>query len=162
VLGAGGEDVIGIMQAARNMRWRPAFLCPLACYMPELAALGGDTLEGLYAVGEVAIPYPDDPVLKDWARRYEAKYATAPSAQALTGYRNARMFLAALERTGRTPTQEALRHALESMGPWSDPDLGGPILAFSPEDHSGQHRGFLAQARGGRWAIIPDRNPDRL
>jgi len=162
VLGVVGDDAIGIMQAARQMRWRPTFLCSSSCYTPELAALGGDIVEGLYAVGQIPIPYSDDRLLGEWARNYETKFGVVASAQALSAYRNARLFLNVLSRVGRTPTQANFRYALESSGPYKDPLIDMPPIIFSTENHSGQHDVFLAQARRGRWVIVPQISPTRL
>jgi ABC-type branched-subunit amino acid transport system substrate-binding protein len=162
VLGAVGEEVIAILQTARAMRWQPTFLCPSSCYTPELASLGGEVVEGLYAVGQVPIPYPNDPQLGPWARRYEARFGTVASKQALTAWRNTRLFLAALGEAGRIPTRESFRHALETLPPWTDPVIGGEPIRFTPSDHLGQHQGFLARVRGGRWTILVQRSPTRL
>jgi branched-chain amino acid transport system substrate-binding protein len=162
VLGTIGNETIGIMQAARRMRWRPTFLCSSSCYTPELAALGGEIVEGLYAVGQIPIPYTNDRLLGEWARNYDTKFDTVASMQALAAYRNARLFLEVLTRVGRTPTQANFRHALETLGPYSDPLIDMPPIIFSAGDHSGQHDVFLAQARRGRWVIIPQISPTRL
>ena len=162
VLGTVGNDVIGIMQAARQMRWNPTFLCSSSCYTPELAALGGNIVEGLYAVGQMPIPYTNDRLLGEWARKYEAKFHMVASVQALSAYRNARLFLNVLSRVGRTPTQANFRHALETLGPYTDPLIDMPPIIFSSENHSGQHDVFLAQARRGRWVIVPQISPTRL
>jgi branched-chain amino acid transport system substrate-binding protein len=162
VLSSIGEEAIGVMQAALRMRWRPTFLCPSSCYTPELAALGGEIVEGLYALGQIPIPYGNDPLLGEWARNYEEKFDMIASAQALSAYRNARLFLAVLGRVGRTPTQANFRHALETLGPWTDPLIAMPPIIFSPENHQGLHDVFLAQVQGGRWVIVPHISPTRL
>ncbi len=84
------------------------------------------------------------------------------SAQALSAYRNARLFLNVLTRVGRTPTQANFRHALETLGPYSDPLIDMPPIMFSVDNHSGQQDVFLAQTRRGRWVIIPQISPTRL
>ena len=162
VLSSIGEEAIGVMQAARRLRWRPTFLCPSSCYTPELAALGGEIVEGLYAVGQIPIPYTNDPLLAEWARNFEAKFDTIASAQALSAYRNARLFVAVLARVGRTPTQANFRHALETLGPWTDPLIDMPPIIFSAENHQGLHDVFLAQVQGGRWVIVAQISPTRL
>jgi ABC-type branched-subunit amino acid transport system substrate-binding protein len=162
VLGAIGSEAITIMQAARRMRWQPTFLCASSCYTPELAALGGDVVEGLYAVGQTPIPYPNDRLLGDWAQRYEVRFGAVATKEALTAYRNATLFLTVLERVGRTPTQANFRHALETLGPWTDPLVNFAPILFTPDVHQGQLDSFLAQARGGRWVIVPVVSPTRL
>lgn len=162
VLGAIGDEAITIMQTARAMRWQPTFLCASSCFTPELAALGGDIVEGLYTVGQVPIPYPNDRILGEWAQSYEGRFGSVATKQALTAYRNAKLFLTVLERVGRTPTQANFRHALETLGPWTDPLIGMSPILFTAEDHQGQLDSFLAQARNGRWVIVPMVSPTRL
>ena len=162
VLGAVGVETIGIMQAARQLRWSPTFLCASSCYTPELAALGGEIVEGLYAVGQIPIPYTNDPLLGEWARNYETKFDMVASAQALSAYRNTRLFRNVLTRVGRSTTQANFRHALETLGPYSDPLIDMPPIMFSVDNHSGQQDVFLAQTRRGRWVIIPQISPTRL
>ncbi len=162
VLSSIAEEAIGVMQAARRLRWRPTFLCPSPCYTPELAALGGEVVDGLFALGQMPIPYRDDPILAEWARDYEAKFGMIASAQALGAYRNARLFLDVLARVGRTPTQENFRHAMETLGPWTHPLIDMPPIIFSADNHQGLHDVFLAQVQGGRWVIVPQTSPTRL
>jgi ABC-type branched-subunit amino acid transport system substrate-binding protein len=162
VLGALAEEALAIMRTARAMRWNPTFLCPSTCYTPEFAATGGEVTAGLYTVGDVPIPYATDPYLRDWSQRFEEKYGEPPSLQALAGYRNTSLFLAVLERTGRTTTRQSFRNALEVLGPWDDPANEGAAIYFSAEDHTARQSGFLAQARNGRWVIIEEASPTRL
>jgi branched-chain amino acid transport system substrate-binding protein len=162
VVGTIGTETIGIMQAARQLRWSPTFLCASSCYTPELAALGGEIVEGLYAVGQIPIPYTGDRLLGEWARNYETNFGMVASSQALIAYRNARLFLNVLNRVGRTPTPANFRHALETLGPYTDPLIDITPIIFSAEDHSGQQDVFLAQARRGRWVIVPQISPTRL
>ena len=103
-----------------------------------------------------------DPLLAEWARNFEAKFDTIASAQALSAYRNARLFVAVLARVGRTPTQANFRHALETLGPWTDPLIDMPPIIFSAENHQGLHDVFLAQVQGGRWVIVAQISPTRL
>lgn len=156
VLGVEPEETLALLRAARAMRWRPLFLCTSACYAPEFATLGGADAEGVFAVGQVPIPYADDTKLGAWVKRYEARFSAVPTVQALTAYRNARLFLAVLRQAGRAPTQSGVANILETRGSWTDPELGGLPLEFSPMDHLGGRGGLLAQVRGGRWVPLAD------
>jgi len=154
VLGAQAEEALAVLRAAGAIGWRPIFLCSSACYAPEFATVGGNNVEGLYAVGQFPIPYTDDRQLGQWARSYEARFSTVPSVQALTAYRNARYFLAVLRQMGLRPTQVGLAQLLETREAWTDPMLGGLPIEFSPTDHLGSHSGILAQVRRGRWVVL--------
>src|SRR5262249_42907337 len=146
-------------RAAAAIRWHPRFLCSSACYAAELATLAGDDADGLYAMGQVAIPYEDDPKVGDWARRYEARFSSVATVQALTAYRTARLFLAVLRQAGAAPTQSAFSRLLETRGTWTDPALGGLPVEFNPSDHLGNHASILAQIRHGRWVVLADPLP---
>ena len=156
VLGVEPEEALSLLRVARTMRWRPLFLCTSACYAPEFATLGAADAEGLFAVGQVPIPYADDKKLGPWVKRYEARFSAVPTVQALTAYRNARLFLAALRQAGRTPTQAGVAGVLETRGSWTDPELGGLPIEFTPTDHLGGHSGLLVQVRGSRWVPLAD------
>jgi ABC-type branched-subunit amino acid transport system substrate-binding protein len=156
VLGTSADETLEVMRAAKHPNWRSTVLCSYACYTPELAALGGSIVEGLYAVGQVPIPYPDDPHLKDWVERYSERFKAVATPQALAAYRNARLFLTVLQNTGPAPTRERFVTALEEMGPWTESELAvRPVMYSEPEDLRA-NVSFLAQVRGGRWAILPE------
>jgi branched-chain amino acid transport system substrate-binding protein len=156
VLGTEPEESLALLRTARQLRWRPLFLCTSACYAPEFATLGGADAEGLFAVGQVPMPYADDPRLSAWVRRYEARFSAVPSVQALVAYRNARYFISALRQAGRSPTQAGLAAIFETRGSWTDPELGGLPIEFGPADHLGSHSLLLAQVRAGRWVLLTD------
>jgi branched-chain amino acid transport system substrate-binding protein len=159
VLGAEAEEAIAIMRAAAEIHWRPMFLCSSACYAPEFATLAGPDGEGLYSVGQSPIPYPEDAKLGAWATRYEARFSSVATVQALTAYRHARLFLAALRQAGPQPTQAGFARLLETRGAWTDPALGGLPIEFTPSDHLGSHNSLLAQIRRGRWVVLTDPLP---
>ena len=156
VLGTSADETLEVMRAAKHPNWRSQVLCSYACYTPELAALGGSIVEGLYAVGQVPIPYPDDPRLSAWVERYSEKFRAVPTPQALAGYRNARLFLTALENTGPAPTRERFVAALEAMGPWTESELAVRPVMYSDTDDLRANVSFLAQVRRGRWMIVPE------
>jgi len=156
VLGVEPEETLALLRAARTMRWHPVFLCTSACYAPEFATLSAADAEGVFAIGQVPIPYADDRKLGAWVKRYEARFSAVATVQALTAYRNARLFLAVLRQAGRTPTQAGMASILETRGSWTDPEIGGLPIEFTPTDHLGGHSGLIAQVRGGRWVLLAD------
>ncbi len=159
VLGAEAEQALRITRSAAAIRWQPDFLCSSACYEPEFATLAGDDAEGMFGVGQVPIPYPDDPKLGPWARRYEARFHRAANVHALAAYRNAHLFLTVLAQTGPSPTQARFAKMLETRGSWTDQVLGGLPAEFSATDHLGSHTSLLAQIRKGRWVVLTDAGP---
>jgi len=163
VFGGVAQEAKTAMRQAAAQSWFPVFLCGAACYVPELPALGGSAVSGLYAVAMTPIPYPDDKdaKLREWVRRYERRFGTVASAQAFRAYLDARVFAEALHRAGPTPTERRVARALETMSPWRDPDYGGIPVVFSTRDHVGFRTGFLAQVRNGRWTTVTRALPGR-
>ncbi len=158
VLGTVVRETIGAMQSARSLGWDPIFLCSQACYTPEVHDLGGDTVNGVYAVAQTPIPYPDDPnpKLREWTAAYQERFNLVANVQAVGAYTLARLFAEALERAGPEPTPENLAQALVDMEPWVDPDLGGVPVDFHEGDHLGSKSGFLAQIKDGRWVTLTE------
>jgi branched-chain amino acid transport system substrate-binding protein len=155
VLGMIPDDALSVLRAADRLDWHPVFLCP-ACYTPEFAALAGEMADRTYSIGHMPLPYPDASGIGAWAKRYSRKYRTVASPQALAAYRNTRLFITALRRAGRTPTNESFTHVLETQGPWADPDLGVPPVLFSEDSHLGLRASFLETVKKGRWETVPD------
>jgi len=164
VLGGVPQDATVAMQQAVPQNWLPVFLCDAACYVPELPPLGGRAVAGLYAVAATPIPYPDDKdaKLRAWVRRYEQRFGTVASAEALRAYLDARVFAEALRRAGAGPTPRRVARMLELMSPWKDPDYDGIPVVFTPHDHVGFRTGFLAQIRNGRWTTLTGALPPAL
>lgn len=154
VLAAVAQDAFEALKQAHARGWYPVFFCPETCYVPEVATLGGRASSGLYTIATTPIPYPDteNAALRDWVRRYEARYATVASQQAFRAYLDGRLFAEALARTGAHPTQRHFARVLEAMPAWRDPVYGGVPVNYTAQDHLGLHGGFLAQIRNGRWA----------
>lgn len=156
VLGGVAQEDIAAMQEAAVQAWFPVFLCSAACYVPELPALGGRVVSGLYSVATTPIPYPDDrdAARRAWAERYEQRFRVVASPAAFRAYLNARVLIEALRRAGPDPGEWAVAKTLETMSPWEDPEFGGIPIVFTAHDHVGFHTGFLAQVRAGRWATL--------
>jgi len=156
VLGAVPDEIIAIAQAARARGYAPAFLCPADCHIPEVATLGGAAVNGLYSVAGTPMPYPDsgNRALRDWVGRYERRYRTVASEQAFRAYLDARLFVAALRRSGPHPTERHFARVLEAMPAWRDPDFDAPAVDFTARDHLGLRHPFLAQIRRRRWQKV--------
>lgn len=158
VLGTVVRETIGAMQAARSLGWNPIFLCSQACYTPEVHDLGGDTVNGVYAISQTPIPYPDDPNprIREWVENYNKKFNLVANVQAVGAYTLARLFAEAMEKAGPDVTTESFAQALVDMEPWVDPDLGGVPINFTDGDHLGTKSGFLAQIKDGRWVTLTE------
>ena len=153
ILGTVTRETIGAAQAARDLGWNVPIICSLACYTPEVAALGGEAVENIYASAQIAIPYNDatDPKIRDWIETYQKRFNIQPNLQAILGYQNIRLFVEVLKRTGLQPTQKSFAKTLEDMPAWSDPDLKGSPIDFTAQDHQGSTSLFITSIENGRW-----------
>lgn len=156
VLGAVPQETFRALAQAHRDRWYPAFFCPTACYVPEAATLGGPSVDGLYSFSPTPIPYPHlrETVLRDWVRRYETRFHSVASAQALRAYLDARLFAEALRHSGPHPTPLRFARVLEAMPAWTDPVYGGVAVDYTATDHMGLHSGNLFEIMHGRWRPI--------
>ncbi len=153
IMGTIIRETVGAIRAANALGWQVPVLCSQACYTPEVHDLGGELVEGVYAVGQLPIPYPDDPdpKIRDWLKHYQAQFGVKPNVQAISGYLITNLFAAGLEAAGDTPTQETFAKALENLPPWTDPRVGGAPIDYTAEDHLGINRVFIARIENGRW-----------
>jgi len=111
----------------------------------------GDNARGM-AISQV-VPLPGNavvPVVRDFQQAWKAIGATAePSHLALEGYINARVFLEALQRTGRNPTRTAFIDATWTLRKL---DLGGfDINATAPENSASHFVELTLVGPGGRF-----------
>ncbi len=152
VLGSVATDVFTIARQARAARFGPVMLCPATCHVPEMPALGGRSVDKLYATAMTPIAYVSkDANTRNWARTYERRFGGPASVQAFRAYLDARLFVEALKRSGSRPTPLRFARVLEKMPPWVDPVYGGVPMNFSKRNHTGLTTVFLAQIRNGRW-----------
>ncbi|MDE2462447.1 MAG: ABC transporter substrate-binding protein [Alphaproteobacteria bacterium] len=155
VLGSVPQEAMRALQDAHRALWRPVFFCP-ACYMPEAATIGGRDVDGLYAFAATPIPYPngDAPAIAAWARLYARRFHAVATPEALQAYLDGELFAVALQHSGSHPTPLYFADVLESLPPWHDRVLGGPVVKFSASDHLGLHSGWLAEVENRRWRMI--------
>lgn len=111
----------------------------------------GDNARGM-AISQV-VPLPGNavvPVVRDFQQAWKAIGATAePSHLALEGYINARVFLEALQRTGRNPTRTAFIDATWTLRKL---DLGGfDVNATAPENSASHFVELTLVGPGGRF-----------
>lgn len=114
------------IQRAR-LGWNVPVLGPTSLYSPQLIALGGDAVEGLYTGTGFFTPDPD-PAVRRYVEAFEAAYGALPNFHAALAY-DAMMLLAdAIERAGSTES-EAIRTAMAATADF--PGLTGSIT-FTP------------------------------
>jgi branched-chain amino acid transport system substrate-binding protein len=102
-----------------------------------IAELGVEAARGVQVAQVIPYPWGDKyAIVRDYKRDLAAHSRTAAlSYYGLEGYINARLVVAALERTGGNPTRERLEAALRGA-PF---DLGGFRVGFGPRSNEGSN-----------------------
>lgn len=156
ILGTIAEATLTVLAAAHELEWSPVFLGSQAIYQENLATEPKGITENLYAMGQVAMPYPDvaNGAMRSWIGRYEERFGARAGVEALVGYDLANLFIAALKAAGPDLTRERFAAALEELPPWTSGALGLAPLDYSASDHLGVRGGFLAQVKDGRWVTL--------
>jgi len=133
------------------------FLGSSATASELIPKLGGEAVEGAYAVMTAKIPYLDDPSepVKIWAKNYKAKFNEDPGAVSVLAYTIVDNLGLALQKNGPNLSTESLAATLEGMTMPSD-IFGSAPLKFSPSNHLGNDLVRLGRIQNGRWVPVSD------
>jgi ABC-type branched-subunit amino acid transport system substrate-binding protein len=155
VLGTVIRETIGTMAEARKLGWQVDMLGSAAAYAPEVAALGKDVVEGLYATGQTPIPYYDTaaPPVRKWMEAYKAKFGTEANIQSTAGYNVVMVTGQGLENAGRDLTVDSFVEGLQRIKGYTD-IFGSAPIAFSKDNHLATKTAFVAQIQNGRWTSL--------
>jgi branched-chain amino acid transport system substrate-binding protein len=156
VIGTVIADTIGIMSTAKRMGWNVDLVGSSSPFTPETISLAQGATEGLYAMTQFEMPYPDtgNAFARDWFTRYSKRFGHPPGFQGIAGYVSADLFVSAANRAGRNLNVDTLVAALEATKGYLDPFESGPPISFGPEKRLGVNQGFLVQVQKGRWARV--------
>jgi branched-chain amino acid transport system substrate-binding protein len=151
LLALAGKPTVGFVKSIRaERRGIPLYALSVMGSAAAVSALGDDGI-GI-AVSQV-VPMPTNPVLpvvRDFLQAWRAAPGgVEPSHLALEGYINARAFVEALRRTGRTPNRKGF---LDSAWAIRRLDLGGFELNFlQPGRNASRFVELTMIGRGGRF-----------
>jgi branched-chain amino acid transport system substrate-binding protein len=153
VLGAILREPPLIVAEAKKIGWNPDFLSSVASHTTSLAKLGGKDLEGFYAIALVKVPYLDDedPAVRNWANKFEAKFNLEPDVLAVYGWQIVDLFARSAEAAGRDLTTDAYIKTIES---YKGSDIFGASVSFAPNRHQGSASFWIAQIKNGRWINV--------
>ncbi len=155
MLGTIIRETVGAMAEARKIGWDVDFLVSQGGYAPEVAALGGPAVEGLYAVGLTPIPYYDDaePAVQEWMTRYKDRFGIDANIQAVAGYSVLNMVALGLENAGRDLTVDSFVAGLEQIRDQTD-IFGSTPATFGPDRRLASDRTSLYRIQDGRWTRL--------
>lgn len=157
VLGTTIRETVAVMREARRLGWRPVFLASGAGYAAEVAELDKEATEGLYGVGQTPIPYADgaSDQVANWLRAYKARYGEEGNIQAISGYLAIDMFALGATNAGPQLTVDSLIEGLERVRDYQA-KFGSAPVTFTPDNHLGTTRAFVARIQDGRWRPVTD------
>lgn len=146
------RETVGVMAEARKIGFDPVFLAGAGGYAPEVAALGKDVVEGLYAVGQALIPYADTstPEVVEWMERYQERFDAVANVQAVYGYFVMELVAEGMRNAGPDLTSESFAEGVEQIREWKTIFDAAPIT-FTSEQHLGTTEVMISQIKGGRW-----------
>ncbi len=149
------RETIGVMAEARKMGWTPDFLVSVAGYAPEVAMLGKGVTEGLYGLGQTIIPYYDTATtqVRAWMDRYETRFDTPASIQAVFGYTVLQATGEGLKNAGRELNTDSFVAGLEQIKEWSTIFESSP-MTFAADQHLGTSKFYLSQIQDGKWVKL--------
>lgn len=151
------RETIGAMAEAKKLGWQVDMVGSAAAYAPEVAALGKEVVEGLYATGQTPIPYYDTaaPPVRAWMEAYKAKFGAEANIQSVAGYNVIMVTAEGLKNAGRTLTVDSFVEGLHTISGYTDM-FGSAPIAFSRDRHLATRTAFVAQIRNGRWAKVTE------
>ena len=150
------RDTIVPYTTARKAGWNDVtFLGSAAVYDAVVGAAPG--MDGLYAMGLTAMPYPDSDVatVKKFVEDYKKRYNVDPNIGAVYGYVAADITVQGLKNAGKDLTLDSFIKGLEAIKNHKD-IFNGPPVTFGPNIRQGASSSFLAEVKGGRWTRVTE------
>lgn len=145
-----------VMQEVQRRNWKVPVLASATAYDDSLLKLAKDAVEGLYAVAFVGTPNDERAAapIKDWARRYQARFGQAPTVSSTYGYMFTQVFAEGARLAGPDLTVDSFIKGMESMKGYRT--VFGATFGFSPTSHLGVNGGLLYRVEGGTWKLLGD------
>jgi branched-chain amino acid transport system substrate-binding protein len=157
LLGTIIRETIGAMSEAKKLGWDVTFLGATPTNVIDVATLGKDAVEGLYAASGFEIPYEDTAKgkVKDWLVNYKKMFGTDANTQAIIGYNAIETFAFYANKAGKDLTGQKMLDALESGDKFLD-IFNSPPTKFSKTDHLANTITQIQQIKNGRWVLVKD------
>lgn len=143
-----------IMQEVQRRGWKIPVIASATAYDDSLLKLGKDAVEGMYAVAFVGTPNDEQAPapIKDWARRYTAKFGQAPTVSSTYGYMFTHVFAEGARLAGPDLTVDTFIRGMESMRNFKT--VFGATFGFSPTSHLGVAGGLMYRVENGAWKFM--------
>lgn len=154
VLGSTVPPAAAIMKEVQRRGWKVTVLGAAPTYDDSLLQLGKDAVNGMFAVAFIPTPNEQsaNPRIKDWAKRYQAKFNAAPTASSVYGYMFINVIGEGLRLAGPNLTVDAFIKGMDSIKDFKT--IFGATFSFSPTDHLGARGALLFQVDNGQFKEI--------
>jgi ABC-type branched-subunit amino acid transport system substrate-binding protein len=149
------RETIGSMTEARKTGWNVPFATSAAANVQDVATLGKEMVDGLYATGLYETPYEDlaTPRVKEWIALHRKMFGGDPNTQTIYGYNAIATFACFAGKAGRNLTGETLLSTLESGVGCSD-IFGSKPVTYARDRHLHMLAAQLHQIQNGRWVTL--------
>lgn len=157
LLGTTLREAVGAVTEARKLSFNPDFLASAASYSPQVPALGGKALDGVYASTFVQIPYVDDQnaAVRAYYADYKKRFNEEPGLYSMYGNYTLDVFAKVAERAGKSLTRDTFNAALNATKVKPDA-LGNPGFSVSETDRLAIRKIRMVQIQEGKWRSVSD------
>lgn len=148
------RETIGVMSEVKKLAWNDVRVLTAAPGRTMIvAALGKDSVEGLYGVGNWRIHYPDAAPenVKQWIESFRKRFNAAPDENAMNAYSYTDWFVKGLQAAGRNLSAESFGKAIQSVQ--HEDFMTYQRVAFRG-NHIAPEIVQIEQLKGGRWAPV--------
>lgn len=132
---------------------KATFVGPSNLFSNEFLSIAGKASNGVYAAG--LLPLPNDTKFKVVREYIDAIKVMKgePDPYSLRGYIDAVIFVEGLKAAGADLTRDSFIAAFEKINKL---DIGGLDVTYSPTDHRGISKLFMAKVQGDKFVSVVD------
>ncbi len=143
-----------VMLEVQRRGWKIPVIAAATAFDDSLLKLAKDAVEGMYAVAFVGTPNDERAAapIKDWAKRYTAKFGQPPTVSSTYGYMFTQVIAEGARLAGPDLTVDSFLKGLESMRNFKT--VFGASFGFSSTSHLGVTGGLLYRVEGGAWKFV--------
>lgn len=155
VLGTVPAPAASAVQEVRRRNWNVPILLAGSSYDETTIKLGKEAVEGVFAAAVIPNPDPErsPPAVKEWLKKYQAKYGQPGSLYGAYAYAIVQLAAEGLRLAGPDLTLDTLVKGMESIKDYKT-IFGGPTIRFTDKDHMGMRGSLLFQVKEGRWVQV--------
>ncbi|MCW5774632.1 MAG: ABC transporter substrate-binding protein [Rhodospirillaceae bacterium] len=149
------RETAGLGLELKKIGWKVDVLTSAAACNGAVPAIGKDAVEGFYIQCQYVPfdPAGESEAVKDWMKRYQARFGKAANVSAAIGYDMMELTILGLERAGKDLTVAKFVAASETIKNWQN-IFGSPPMTFGPDRRLGTKAFVLTQITGGKFKRV--------